>query len=72
MQGRDTYHSVCRLCREKKLTEACVQLSSLLGLWESAVELALTLSLELAKQIADMPEDQQLRKKLWLKIGKYL
>lgn len=64
-------HFALRLCHENNLTEACVQLSGLLGLWESAVDLALTVDLELAKKMANMsPEtDLELRKKLWLKIG---
>ncbi|KAK9880905.1 hypothetical protein WA026_013236 [Henosepilachna vigintioctopunctata] len=33
-------HFALRLCQEKNLTKACVHLSSLLGLWESAVDLA--------------------------------
>lgn len=47
-------------------------MSALLGLWESAVDLALTIKVDLAKQIANMPphSDVDLRKKLWLKIGK--
>lgn len=57
------------MCREKELKKACVQLSSTLGLWESAVELALTVDVELAKTIANMLKDSQLKKKLWLKIG---
>lgn len=57
------------MCREKELKKACVQLSSILGLWESAVELALTVDVPLAKTIANMLKDTQLKKKLWLKIG---
>lgn len=51
-----------------------MHLSSLLGLWESAVDLALNISTELAKQIANMPpqSELELRKKLWLKIGTIL
>lgn len=64
-------HYALRLCRERHLAEACVQLSALLGLWESAVDLALLVSVDLAKQTAAMPQnDPELRKKLWLKIGK--
>ena len=64
-------HYALRLCREQGLTEACVQLSALLGLWEAAVDLALTVNVNLAKQTASMPQnDSELRKKLWLKIGK--
>ncbi|KAJ8929810.1 hypothetical protein NQ314_017407, partial [Rhamnusium bicolor] len=64
-------HFALRLCHENNLTEACVQLSGLLGLWEAAVDLALTVNLELAKKMANMsPEtDLELRKKLWLKIA---
>lgn len=64
-------HYGLRLCQEAKLTEACVQLSALLGLWAAAVDLALTINVDLAKQIAAMPSDSdnELRKKLWLKIG---
>jgi hypothetical protein len=64
-------HYALRLCQERNLTEACVQLSALLGLWESAVDLALTVDVKLAKQTASLPQnDPELRKKLWLKIGK--
>lgn len=64
-------HFALRLCQEANLTQACVQLSALLGLWTTAVDLALTISVDLAKQIASMPPhgDVELRKKLWLKIG---
>lgn len=64
-------HYALRLCQEVGLTEACVQLSALLGLWTTAVDLALTINVDLAKQIAAMPSDHddELRKKLWLKIG---
>lgn len=64
-------HFALRLCREKNLIEACVQLSALLGMWETAVDLALKVSIDLAKQTANLPQnDIELRKKLWLKIGK--
>ncbi|EFA08901.1 Vacuolar protein sorting-associated protein 18 homolog-like Protein [Tribolium castaneum] len=69
-------HFALRLCQDDPdLKEACVHLSGLLGLWESAVELALTdNNLKLAKQLADMPpeEDVELRKKLWLKIAQHV
>lgn len=69
----DVYYAL-RLCQEVKLTEACVQLSALLGLWTTAVDLALTISVDLAKQIAAMPSDHddELRKKLWLKIAEHV
>nr|XP_034180513.1 vacuolar protein sorting-associated protein 18 homolog [Osmia lignaria] len=67
-------HYALRLCQEVGLTEACVQLSALLGLWTTAVDLALTISVDLAKQIASMPpdHDHELRKKLWLKIAEHV
>ncbi|CAK9834118.1 Vacuolar protein sorting-associated protein 18 homolog [Anthophora retusa] len=65
-------HYALRLCQEIGLTEACVQLSALLGLWTTAVDLALTIGVNLAKQIAVMPSDNELRKKLWLKIAEYV
>lgn len=65
-------HFALRLCQEKGLTEACVQLSALLGLWSSAVELALTVNVELAEQTANLNcGDPDLLKTLWLKIGVY-
>lgn len=65
-------HYALRLCRDKGLKKACVQLSALLGLWESAVDLALTVDVSLAKQTASLPQaDDELTKKLWLKIGTF-
>lgn len=45
-----------------------------MGLWENSVDMALEKGdLELAKMNADMPEeDKALRKKLWLKIARYV
>ncbi|XP_015595540.1 vacuolar protein sorting-associated protein 18 homolog isoform X2 [Cephus cinctus] len=79
-QGQDVtmvhydVHYALRLCQEANLTRACVQLSALLGLWTTAVDLALTISVDLAKQIAAMPlhHDDELRKKLWLKIAEHV
>ncbi|KOC69473.1 Vacuolar protein sorting-associated protein 18 like protein, partial [Habropoda laboriosa] len=65
-------HYALQLCQEVGLTEACVQLSALLGLWTTAVDLALTIGVNLAKKIAAMPSDNELRKKLWLKIAEYV
>lgn len=66
-----------KLCREIGLTEACVQLSAMLGLWETAVDLALSISKDLAKQTVQMASQSptnniELCKKLWLKIGNWL
>ncbi|TFY83521.1 hypothetical protein EWM64_g503 [Hericium alpestre] len=63
-----------RLCSEAGRIQPCVHIYSQMGLWESSVDLALEKGdLELAKINADKPEDdQQLRKKLWLKIAKFV
>lgn len=63
-----------RLCVEAGKTRSCVQIYSKMGLYENSVDLALQKGdLELAKSNADMPEDdRQLRKKLWLKIAKFV
>ncbi|KAI0286980.1 Pep3/Vps18/deep orange family-domain-containing protein [Russula aff. rugulosa BPL654] len=63
-----------RLCSESGRIHPCVHIYSQMGLWESSVDLALEKGdLELAKLNADKPEDDpQLRKKLWLKIAKFV
>lgn len=65
-------HYALRLCREKGLSEACVKLSALLGLWESAAELALEVDLSLAKSLADMPDDISLQRRLWLGVAEHV
>ncbi|XP_052749973.1 vacuolar protein sorting-associated protein 18 homolog isoform X2 [Galleria mellonella] len=65
-------HYALRLCREKNLSEACVKLSALLGLWESAVELALEVNLNLAKSIANLPEEVEMQRKMWLNIAEHV
>ncbi|KAF8898884.1 Pep3/Vps18/deep orange family-domain-containing protein [Infundibulicybe gibba] len=63
-----------RLCKQAGRTQACVHIYSKMGLWENSVDLAIEKGdLELAKINADMPEDDHpLRKKLWLKIARYV
>ncbi|XP_039289671.1 vacuolar protein sorting-associated protein 18 homolog [Nilaparvata lugens] len=63
-----------RLCREQGgCTEACVQLSALLGLWEAAVDLALSVSVDLAQQTVAMAVARtDTTKKLWLKIAQHV
>ncbi|KAF9475624.1 DigA protein [Pholiota conissans] len=63
-----------RICKLTGHTQPCVHIYSKMGLWENSVDLALEKGdLELAKINADMPEDDQpLRKKLWLKIARYV
>lgn len=62
-----------RLCMKEGRHQACVHIYAAMGLYEEAVELALTVDVELAKVNADRPEeDEELRKKLWLKIAKHV
>ncbi|WWD16593.1 hypothetical protein CI109_101021 [Kwoniella shandongensis] len=63
-----------RTCKQHGRIQPCVLIYSKLGLYESSVDLALEKGdLELAKINADRPEDDDvLRKKLWLKIAKYV
>jgi hypothetical protein len=63
-----------RLCKQHSRVQACVLIYSKMGLYESSVDLALAKGdLELAKINADRPEeDDVLRRKLWLKIAKYV
>lgn len=64
-----------RLCKQTGRTQPCVHIYAKMSLWESSVDLALEKGdLELARINADMPpeEDRQLRKRLWLKIAKYV
>ncbi|KAL4709069.1 hypothetical protein ACJJTC_013482 [Scirpophaga incertulas] len=65
-------HYALRLCREKELTEACVKLSALLGLWEAAVELALRVGLSLAKEVAGMPDESEQQRQMWLTIAEHV
>jgi hypothetical protein len=63
-----------RLCKLNGRIQPCVHIYSKMGLYESSVDLALEKGdLELAKINADKPEDDEaLRRKLWLKIAKYV
>ena len=63
-----------RLCKAHGRIQPCVHIYSKLGLYESSVDLALEKGdLELARINADRPEDDDvLRRKLWLKIAKYV
>lgn len=63
-----------RLCKAHGRIQPCVHIYSRMGLYEQSVALALENGdLELAKINADKPEDDEaLRKKLWLKIAKYV
>lgn len=62
-----------RLCMKVKKVRCCVQLYSMMHLYEEAVNNALHVDLELAKSVADRPEeDAILRKKLWLVVAQHV
>jgi hypothetical protein len=64
---------VFRLCTQEKQMRACVLIYSGMGLYQEAVELALTVDLNLAIANAKIPEkDAELSKKLWLRIAKHV
>ncbi|KAI5729148.1 hypothetical protein M8J77_026088 [Diaphorina citri] len=84
MQGTDLsllnydVHYALRVCREYNRVEACVTLCCVLGLWEAAVDLALTnLDIDVAKQTALLPnvhdgQPADLKRRLWLKIAQHV
>ena len=63
-----------RLCRQKNRIQPSIHVYSKMGMYENSVDLALQKGdLELAKANADRPDgDDVLRKKLWLKVAKYV
>jgi len=59
-----------RLCTKLNKMEACVLIYSKMGLYEDAVDLALAKGdIDLAERQANKPEDDSLRRRLWLKIA---
>ncbi|QRV76011.1 vacuolar protein sorting-associated protein 18 [Ceratobasidium sp. AG-Ba] len=63
-----------RVCRANGRVQPCVHIYAKMGLYEESVSLALEKGdLELARITANMPEDDvPLRKKLWLKVARYV
>lgn len=58
-----------RLCSQLKLTRTCVKIYSAMGLYDEALNLALSFDIELAKEIASKPDEDDHQKRLWLAIG---
>ena len=62
-----------RLCTQEHKKRACVAIYSTMGLYEEAVDHALSVDLTLAMRNADLAvDDDDLRKKLWLRIAKHV
>ncbi|XP_016939346.1 vacuolar protein sorting-associated protein 18 homolog [Drosophila suzukii] len=75
IQGRDetlVHYDIFyahQVCTDLDVKEARVFLECMLRKWLSAVELALTFDMKLAKETASRPSDSELRRKLWLRIA---
>lgn len=75
IQGRDEslvhydIHFALKICTELGVKEACVFLRCMLCMWTTAVDLALEFDMQLAKETASKPQDNETRRKLWLRIA---
>jgi len=55
------------------MKKAQIILYAILGLYDKAVKLALEIDdIDMAKDYANKPNDTKMKKKLWMKIAKYL
>jgi len=74
--SEDTYFEkeyALRICNQHNKRRACVYIYSAMGLFEEAVEEAIQVDIDLAIECANKPrEDDELRKKLWLRIAKFV
>ncbi|ORZ19894.1 Pep3/Vps18/deep orange family-domain-containing protein [Absidia repens] len=76
-EGREMFYNpdyALRLCTQFGRVQSCIHLYSLMGLYEEAVHLALKVGdIDLARIHADKPlGDDEMSKKLWLAIAKYV
>ncbi|CAO3596798.1 unnamed protein product [Absidia cylindrospora] len=76
-EGREMFYNpdyALRLCTQFGRIQSCIHLYSLMGLYEEAVHLALKVGdIDLARIHADKPlGDDEMSKKLWLAIAKYV
>ncbi|OQR96192.1 vacuolar protein sorting-associated protein 18 [Thraustotheca clavata] len=60
-----------RLCAQHEKNRACIYIYSAMGLYQEAVEKALQVDVSIAKEMANMPEDADLKKTLWTLIAKH-
>lgn len=73
----DKYYAL-RLClnnENNSIKEACVYIYKIIGLYEEAVNLALSINVDLAKEIADSSDvnsNDELKQKLWLFIARHV
>lgn len=58
---------------QQKMKRAQIILYGILGLYDKAVKLSLECrDIDMAKDYANKPSDKKLKKKLWMKIAKFL
>lgn len=62
------YQYILRICQRYNRQQSCVYIYVLMNLYEKAVQLALTIDVNIAKSIAMQVFDEHLAKKLWLLI----
>ncbi|KAF0697671.1 Aste57867_11642 [Aphanomyces stellatus] len=60
-----------RLCNQHEKNRACIYIYSSMGLYQEAVEKALQVDVKIAKEMANMPEDADVKKTLWTLIAKH-
>ncbi|KAI9906003.1 hypothetical protein PsorP6_013411 [Peronosclerospora sorghi] len=60
-----------RLCTKNEKNRSCIYIYSAMGLYQDAVEKALQVDVNIAKEMAGIPEDDETRKKLWTLIAKH-
>jgi len=76
LNGKDVNYDLkyaLRLCMKERKLKACVYIYSAMELYEEAVDLALEVDIDLAKDNADKvkDDDEALCKKLWLRIARH-
>ncbi|KAK3243890.1 hypothetical protein CYMTET_46480, partial [Cymbomonas tetramitiformis] len=75
MEGEPLYDVkyALRLALGARRHRSCVHLYCMLHMYEEAVALALHVDIDLAKQVAEKPDDDAvLRKKLWLRVARHV
>ncbi|RHY78201.1 hypothetical protein DYB34_002015, partial [Aphanomyces astaci] len=60
-----------RLCTQHEKNRACIYIYSSMGLYQEAVEKALQVDVKIAKEMASMPDDADVKKTLWTLIAKH-
>lgn len=60
-----------RLCTQHEKNRACIYIYAAMGLFQDAVEKALQVDVKIAKEMANRPDDDETRQKLWTLIAKH-